>query len=134
MFLGELEAKQKDYFLDLGICMAMADGKFSDEEKHAIHRLCDEMRIEDRYTPKSSPEEAFRFFATETAPRIQRLVVIELLGIAMADCKYEDSERALVTKIVDVFAIDKREVDEIREAITRLYGVYITFERFINAH
>lgn len=61
MYLGELNAKQKEKFLDIGICLALADGKFSDEEKNTVRLLCDEMRIEARYTAEVSPEEATHF-------------------------------------------------------------------------
>ena len=133
MYLGELNEKQKSRFLDLGISLAAADADFSDEEKNTIRLLCDEMRIEDRYTAEVSPEEAVQFFVSEASQRIQRIVVFELLGIAMADSVYQEHECALITKVAKAFSISEREVDEICEAIKQLYGLYTTFSRFINA-
>ena len=133
MYLGELNAKEKESFLDLGIGLASVDGKFSDEEKNTVRLLCDEMGIEYRYTAKVSPEEAAQFFVTEANPRIQRIVVFELLGIAMADSIYQDCELAMITNIAKAFSINEREVTQICEAIKQLYGLYTKFSRFIDA-
>lgn len=133
MYLGELNAKQKNYFLDLGIGLAAADGDFSDIEKNTIHLLCDEMRIDDRYQANALPEEAIRFFASETSQHIQRIVVFELLGIAMADSVYETCELELVNKAAKAFSIGEDEIKEISDAVTQLYGLYIKFSRFVGA-
>lgn len=131
MYLGELNETQKVRFLDLGIGLASVDGKFCDEEKNIIRLLCDEMHIEERCTAEVSPEEAAQFFVTEANQRIQRIVVFELLGIAMADSIYQDCELALITKIAKAFSIDKHEMDDLCEAIRQLYRLYAKFSRFI---
>lgn len=131
MYLGELNEKQKNRFLDLGISLAVADGKFSDEEKDTVRLLCDEMRIQDRYIAETSPEEAIHFFVSEASQHIQRIVVFELLGIAMADRVYQESEQDLITKTAKAFSISEYEMDEICEAIKQLYGLYIKFSRFV---
>lgn len=133
MYLGELNAKQKDRFLDLGIGLAVADGDFSDVEKDTIHLLCDEMRIKDRYKAEASPEEAIRFFASEANQRIQRIVVFELLGIAMADSVYETRERKLIAEAAKAFSIGDDEIKEISDAVVQLYGLYVKFSRFVDA-
>lgn len=131
MYLGELNAKQKKFFLDLGIYLAVADGDFSDAEKNTIHLLCDEMRIEDRYKAEASPEEAIRFFVSEASQRIQRIVVFELLGIAMADNVYETCERELIAETAKAFSIRDDEIKEISDAVVQLYGLYVKFSRFV---
>lgn len=133
MYLSELNTKQKNRFLDLGISLAVADGDFSDTEKNTIHLLCDEMRIADRYTAEVSREEVVRFFTTEASSRIQRIVVFELLGIAMADSVYETREHETMIEMASAFSISENEIYEIREAITQLYGLYTKFSRFMNA-
>ncbi len=133
MYLGELNAKQKNCFLDLGIGLAAADGNFSDTEKNTIHLLCDEMRMEDRYQAEASPEEAIRFFTSEASRHIQRIVVFELLGIAMADSVYEARELELVSKIAKAFSIGEDEIKEISDAVAQLYGLYVKFSRFVGA-
>ena len=133
MYLNELNKEQKNRFLDLGISLATADSDFSDTEKNTIHLLCDEMRITDRYTAEASPEEAIHFFVDETCSRIQRIVVFELLGIAMADSVYETREHEMVLKVADAFSISEDEIYEIREAITQLYRLYAKFSRFVGA-
>lgn len=133
MYLGELNATQKDRFLDLGIRLAATDGDFSDAEKEAIHLLCDEMRIADRYDEEASPEEAIRFFASEADRRVQRIVVFELLGIALADNVYHDREQELVAEAAKAFSIRDDEIKEISDAVVQLYGLYVKFSRFVNA-
>ena len=132
MYLEELNAKQKDRFLDLGISLAVADGHFSDAEKNTIHLLCDEMRIEDRYEIQATPEEAIRFFRSETSRRIQRIVAFELLGIAMADSVYETREREMVDELAKAFSIGDDEMKEISDAVEQLYGLYVKFSRFVD--
>lgn len=133
MYLGELNALQKNRFLDLGISMAVADGVFADVEKRAIHLLCDEMRIEDRYEAEMPPEDAIRFFATEADRRIQRIVVFEMLGIAIADGVYDPGEQKLLADAIKTFSIDDKEIKEISETVRRLYGLYVQINRFIGA-
>lgn len=133
MYLGELNAEQRDRFLDLGIGLASVDGDFSDAEKNAIHLLCDEMRIDDRYQADAPPEEAIRFFASKASRHIQRIVVFELLGIAMADSVYEARELELVNKAAKAFSIGEDEMKEISDAVAQLYGLYVKFSRFVGA-
>lgn len=132
MYLGELNAKQKNRFLDLGIGLAAADDDFSDAEKDTLHLLCDEMRIDDRYEAEVSPEEAIRFFASESSQRIQRIVVFEMLGIAMADSVYENSERKLIAEAAKAFSIEDDEIKEVSDAVVQLYRLYLKFSRFVN--
>lgn len=131
MYLGELNEKQKNRFLDLGLSLAATDGDFSDVEKNAIHLLCDEMRIEDRYTAEVSQDEAIGFFASEADRRVQRIVIFELLGIAMADNVYHSGERELIAKAADAFSIGYDEIKEISDAVKKLYGLYVKFSRFV---
>ncbi len=131
MYSGERNAKQKNRFLDLGTGLAIADDDFSDTEKDTIHLLCDEMRIEDRYEAEASPEEAIRFFASEASQHIQRIVVFELLGIAMADSVYAARERELIAEAAKAFSIGDDEIKEIRDAVEQLYGLYVKFSRFV---
>ena len=90
------------------------------------------MRIEDRYSAEASPEEAIRFFASEADRRAQRIVVFELLGIAMADNVYHRGERELIAKAADAFSIGGDEIKEISDAVSALYGLYAKFSRFID--
>ena len=133
MYLGELNEKQKERFLDIGISLAIADDEFSNEEKNTILLLCDEMRIEVRYTAEVSLEEAVNFFIFEASQRIQRIVVFELLGIAMADSVYQEHERTLITKIAKAYSISQNEVDGICKLIKQLYELYAKFSCFIGA-
>lgn len=131
MYLRELNEKQKNCFLDLAISLAAADGDFSDMEKNAIHLLCDEMCIADRYQANASPDDAIRLFASESNQHIQRIVVIELLGVAMADNVFEERELELVDKAAKAFLVGKDELEEISNAIAQLYGLYVKFNHFI---
>ena len=133
MYLGELNAEQKNCFLDIGIGLAAADGDFSDMEKNTIHLLCDEMRIEDRYQANASPEEAIRYFASEASRHIQRIVIFELLGIAMADSVYQARELELVSKAAKAFSIGEDEIKESSDAVAELYRLYAKFSRVVGA-
>lgn len=131
MYLGALNEEQKNRFLDLGIGLAAADGEFSVPEKDTIHLLCDEMRIADRYEAEMTPEEAIQFFAAGASRHVQRIVVFELLGIAMADHVYETREQNFVAQAAKAFSIGDDEMKEISDAITQLYGLYVKFSRFV---
>ncbi len=131
MYLSELNAEQKNYFLDLGIGLAAADNDFCDAEKNSIHLLCDEMRIADRYEAKVSPENAIRFFTSAANQRIQRIVIFELLGIAMADNIYKTCEQELIAEAAKAFSIEHDEIKEISDAVMQLYDLYTKFSRFI---
>ena len=132
MYLNELNTKQKNRFLDLGIGLAEVDKDFCIAEKDVIHLLCDEMRIEDRYEAEVSPEEAIQFFVSESDHHIQRIVILELLGIAMADKVYEIREQGLMKKVAKAFSVGDDEMKEMSDAVVQLYGLYVKFNRFID--
>lgn len=133
MYLSELNEKQKGRFLDLGIILAAADNDFSEAEKKAIHLLCYEMRIKDRYKPEVSFEEAVQFFIAEADQHIRRVVILELLGIAIADSVYEAREQELIAKTVKAFSISDEEIKEISNTLVQLYELYVKISRFVNA-
>ena len=131
MYLGELNIKQKEAFLDLGIYLAAADNDFSDNEKKAIDLLCEEMQIAKRYAAVCSPGEAIAAFTSNSDPRAQRIVIVELLGIALADEFIVRAEKDLIAKVAAAFKMAPEQLPEISAVITELYGVYKKLNRFL---
>lgn len=131
MYLQGLNKKQKELFLDLSINLALADDDFSQKEMDAICLLCEEMNISKRFSANSTLEEAVRDLVNEGDKKAQKIIIVELLGIAIADDVFEKCEQNMIDKVAAAFSIGQEEVNEVSEAILDLYDTYKLLNGFI---
>jgi tellurite resistance protein len=104
MYLSLLNAKQKKLFLSLAFNLSNSDGNFSDAEKDVVESYFKEMNIRIELnevdTDMQRVMEEINVFCE---PKEKRIIVFELIGLAMADLKYDEAERTIISEAIEIF-------------------------------
>lgn len=107
MFLSLLNLQQKKLFMSFAYILADSDGDYSDYEKVAIKGYLKEMDIE---MPKDQADTNLEYVVDTlneiSSMREKRIIIFEIIGLAMADYNYDDGERKIVKNAMNVFGID----------------------------
>lgn len=129
MYLSMLSTEQKKLFLDLAYGLASIDGDYSLSEKKMIAAYCDEMKIEfDEGAERKPIDEIIDLMSSLYNIHEKKIVVFELIGLAMSDNNYDESERALINNMLDKFKLKHSFADECENIINE----YIVFQNKIN--
>lgn len=131
MFLSELKPEQKELFLDLGICLSMSDGDFSEPEKKMILEMCKEMGVYERTDAKLKFEDALEKIKEGITEREKRIILLETAGIVLADGEYSDDEMLVMKKIATTLEIDYSHVEEVVETVNSLLDIYSKIGEFL---
>lgn len=130
MYLNQLDAKEKELFLDLSIHLALSDESISQKEIDAICLLCDEMQIEKRFSADLSVDDAIS--EAKKCKNVSRnIIFVELLGIAMADDVFDKREKDLMKRISDELEIHPNDAQRISKDIVNLFKIYQSMSKFI---
>ena len=108
MYLGLLNDEQKKICINLIINVAKADENFSESEKILIDSYCNEMGIIFDYTSKVKDiDEVIEELNSTLSFGEKKIIVFEIIGLAMVDNDFMDKERDLIDKIAIRFGISK---------------------------
>lgn len=131
MYLALLSEKEKEIFLNVAFNLVTADGDYSDEEKAVIAGYCQEMQYTYTFDKKrtvKSIDVLINDIRSNSDNKIKKIFVFELIGLAMADGNYDESERNLINKLEMEFDID---LGFARDCETVL-NEYIAFQTKLN--
>ena len=129
MYLALLNSDEKEMFLGLAYNLATVDGDYSDEEKNVIIGYCQEMQCEfDEKTMIKPNEHILNKINAISDKRAKKIVIFELIGLAMADGKYDDNERELLKKLAEGFNIELSFLKKCENELDR----YIEFQVQLN--
>ena len=131
MYLKKLLETQKESFLDLCIILANRDANLAKEEKTVIDAFCEEMNIPFRYEARKGTDEAIHELASISSPEEKRIIVLELLGLVVADGKILEEERAFIKDVISAFGLEEKEVEELLPVLNELMNVYVKINRFV---
>ena len=129
MYLSILNQKEKELFLELAYNLASADGDYSSKENALINGYCQEMQIEFEvkmmtrsldYIISTIKKESFIIF--------KKIFVFELIGLAMVDKNYDESERDLIGRLENEFGMEANFASECEKILNE----YISFQEKIN--
>lgn len=130
MYLAQLTESQKHLFLGLAYHIASADGDYSDDEKLMMESYCAEMNIAfDPNNLSTQPDEIIAKIKAECGERARKIMIFELIGLAMVDHNYDDAERVIINTAMDKLGIDK----SFGVQCEKLLNEYIEFQNKINA-
>ena len=128
MYLSILKENEKKMFLDLAYALSSADGNVADKEKTLIHHYCDEMGIE-KHTPSTVVKsEVVKELVETTDLQSKKIIVFELIGLAMADNSYDESEKQFILETASKFGLPNTFVDRCEKIILE----YLSFQDKIN--
>lgn len=106
MFLNELNKKESIAFINLVTLLAQTDNSYSEKEKELIADYKNELSLKDETLESLSFEAAIKELNNST-PRIKNIIYFELVGLALIDGVYEDSEIDYLNKLASSFNISK---------------------------
>ena len=129
MYLALLSEREKDMFLGVAFNLAVADGDYSDGEKAVVNGYCQEMQcVFDESTMVKPLDVLIKDIKLNSDKRIQRIFIFELMGLVMADGKYNEVERALINKLETEFDVVQGFVENCETALNE----YIAFQTKLN--
>jgi len=116
MFLSELSDSQKKMFMALAKRMVLADWKFEPHEVEAIERAEAELGQSLDVDPKDlMTNDNLPVLDT---PAVQKMVLYELMVLALADLRIDQSERHVFDDLAHELGIDKDTMDKL-EALSQ---------------
>ena len=113
MFLTELDTDEKKYFLELSFHGMEANEQLKDSEMKIFTNFKYECTLPEYEVKKINLDEILSFFM-KSKKHIQKIVVIELLGIFLADGKICDKEELLLDKITNKWNLSNAQVRRMR--------------------
>lgn len=131
MYLAILNREEKELFLNLAYELASIDGDYSDEENAMINGYCHEMQIVfEKEKMVKSIEKLLTRISEISDERAKKIIVFEIIGLAMADGKFDEDERKLVTRMEVEFKLGA----EYAMKCEAILEEYIAFQNKINQH
>ena len=105
MLLKELNQNEAQAFLKLATEFITVDGKINKEEKHIIEKYSGEFNTVT--TENSMILDDAKKILLESSQRIKNIVYFELLGLALVDGEYENTEIDFLEDLSKDFNIDR---------------------------
>ena len=124
MFLNSLSKKQKTLFMELAIKAAEANGVVELAEKNMLKAYSMEMEIPPFYTSDSDVENVLQETKAISTESELRVVLFELMGILISDEEFDESEKAFLNKVSEVFNISQAQCDEMLQLLYDYSSLY----------
>lgn len=129
MYLPLLDDEHKKLFLELAFHMVMADGVFCDEEREMMNCYYAEMKCE----PLNEKEireinVVIQDMKIKMGEREKKIVVFEMLGLALSDDDYAVQEQEIIKKLIGNFGISQEFPDECQSLINE----YLSIQKRLN--
>ena len=118
MYLNLLNNEQKDLFLDVLLTLAHIDEDYSQKEKEVIIGYCNEMNISDvRDFSLNSFNETIDRLSEISNDTEKKIMILEAMGLAMADGNFDQHEKKLIKLISLCFCIDDSFMPECEDLL-----------------
>lgn len=130
MYLALLNESEKVEFLELAYNLATIDGNYSEAEKNMIAGYCQELQIEfDEKVMVNPMDELIKKIAQNSNEKTKKIIIFELIGLAMADENYDNDERKIIANMENEFDVH----GNFANACENILNEYITFQNRINS-
>jgi len=108
-----LNEKQKNIFLELAYQMALIDNDYSEKERVMVESYCNEMQIAvPEVILAGSIDGIIESMRSECTVTEKKIMLFEILGLALVDGNYDKSERNIVEEISKAFEIEESFLQE----------------------
>lgn len=130
MYLHLLSEANKASFMAIARAVCAADGNFSDSERFMLEVYAKEMGLA---SIESTIEEtkAVTTLAETGTNQEKRIVVMELVGLSLADSDFSTEERAFLQTIVEKFNISEEFVSQCENAVGRYLDLQNEFNQLV---
>ena len=109
MYLINLSENVKKSFIELAYLVAVSDNNFGEEEKIVMEAYKNELQIEyDFQTMDGSInlDAVVQSLCAEANEAEKKIIVFEIIGLAMTDNQYDDEEKKMIKQINEAFQLD----------------------------
>lgn len=129
MYLSLLKEEEKKIFLELAYEVVFLDNDFSEKEQLMIESYCNEMQIEVPPVIRArSLAELIGTIKEEWGEREKKIVLFEIIGLAMIDGNFDEEERKSIAYMTEVFGLQ----DEFRDGCEILLRGYAEMQNRMN--
>ena len=132
MYLALLNKEQKEIFLGLAYNLSNIDGDYSSPEQQMIESYCGEMNIEysdsiAKVELNTIMENINKIFDNKSI----RIVLFELIGLAMVDNNFDKSEYAFLNSIQNLFSVDSEFMSKAENYIKKYLELQLNINTLI---
>ena len=129
MYLSLLNEEEKNLFLDFAQVLSASDGNIGVEEVEILKAYCAEMNISTQFEKPSKPvENIIEEINSVSDDRSKKIIIFELIGLALSDNCYDESEKKLIAEAIQIFDMDENYIQECEKVITE----YISVQNRVN--
>ena len=132
MYLALLNKEQKEIFLGLAYNLSNIDGDYSSSEQQMIESYCGEMNIEysdsiAKVELNTIMENINKIFDNKSI----KIVLFELIGLAMVDNNYDETEHAFLNSIQNLFSVDSEFMSKAENYIKKYLDLQLNINTLI---
>lgn len=132
MLLIKLSEENKKHYLNLSLCLAKADGIFSDSEKKLIDAQCAEMGIgNNNYNEELSCKDVCDKIKNTATNAEKKIMFMELVSLALVDEEFVEEEKAFVEQVRGLLDIPEEVSEQAIDIISNIIKYTKTLENFI---
>ncbi len=132
MLLNRLSENNKKLFLNLELFLVNADGEYSEPEDRMIKAHCIEMGLEPvKYDESLILEEIIKNINAQMTVKEKKIVLIELLTVAIVDGVYDDREKEFVGNLRKVLQIPEEVGEQAFDMVKKLVDASTSIENFV---
>ncbi len=129
MYLALLSKEEKENFLGMAYNLAVVDGNYSDDEKALMEAYCQELKCTFDETTMVKPEDVLvDYIKKNSTNTVKRIFIFELIGLAMADGNYDETERNMISRMIKEYNID----DNYAKECEKMLDEYLILQRNLN--
>ena len=132
MYLSLLNTEQKKLFFSVAYNLASADGDFSESEKRAINGYSMEMEME--FKIEDVDKDLNRVISNLSqicGNREKKIVIFEMIGLAMADSNYDNNERKIVKRALGLFGLESNFGDICEKKLIEYFNLQNELNTYI---
>ena len=124
MFLDVLNNDEKEWFLDLAIKAAEANGEVATEEIRMLHAFAAEMKIKARTKSDMELSEILKMFVDKSSKKSMKVILFELIGILFSDAEFDEQEKAFLNKVKNAFGFEDSLINEMISEINEYSALF----------
>lgn len=129
MYLQLLKENEKKFFLSLANAVSLLDGILGDEEQQMLDSYCTEMGVSNRLLQEIIPlDNAINSLVNETSLLTKKIIIFELVGLAMSDGSYDKVEKDFIISLIHKFGLTNDYLSKCQTYISD----YISLQSKIN--
>lgn len=130
MYLHLLSETNKASFMAIARAICAADGNFSDSERFMLDIYAKEMGLAS-IESSIAADEAVTTLAETGSDKEKRIIVLELVGLSLADEDFSAEERAFLQAVVGKFNISEEFVSQCETAVGRYLDLQNEFNQLV---